>query len=76
MNKPKEFPGKTKPEVEKPKPKESIPAASEIETPVPPQVMDPSALPAPENENQFIDPTKRKRKPSRPLYIKETNFNK
>lgn len=61
MDKPKELPGKETPKVEEPKPKESFPAAPVIETPDPPQVMDPSVLPAVERKKTSTPPGKRKR---------------
>jgi len=60
MDKPKELPGKKTPKVEEPKPKESSPAPV-IETPEPPQVMDPSAPPAVEKEKPSRPAGKRKR---------------
>jgi len=61
MNKSKELPGEIIPTVEEPKPKESSPAAPVIETPDPPQVIDPSASPAVEREKPSRPAGKRKR---------------
>lgn len=65
MEKPKELPGKETPAVEDPKTKKSSPAAPVIETPVPPQIMDPSAPPVIEKKKPSPSPDKRKRKQSK-----------
>lgn len=60
MKEPKKMPAKKKPKVEEPKPKESSPSAPVIETPVPPQVMDPSAHPDIERGKPATSPDKKK----------------
>jgi len=63
MDEPKELPGKKAPKIEDPKTKKSTPSAP-VETPVPPQVMDPSA-PRDEKSEPSTSPHERKRKPSK-----------
>ncbi len=65
MKEPKELPGKTTPAVEDPNTKKSSPGAPVIETPVPPQVMDPSAPNDAEKNKPSTSPDKRKKKPSK-----------
>ncbi len=65
MEEPNKLPGKKTPQVEDSKTKKSSPSAPTIETPVPPQVMDPSALPDIERNKPTPSPDKRKEKPSR-----------
>lgn len=61
MDKPKKLPGKKTPKVEEPNPNKSSPPAPVIETPEPPQVMDPSTPPAVEREKSSTHTGKRKR---------------
>lgn len=61
MEESNEKPEKKTPEPEDPKIKESSPSAPVVDTPVPPQVMDPSAPPDKEKELPSTPPGKRKR---------------
>lgn len=61
MEEPNELPEKKTTETEDPKAKKSSPSATVIETPVPPQVMYPSALPDIERKIPSAPRGKRKR---------------